>query len=76
MATHLLRGAQVDGEATAWIQSEGGALFPPDLAMAGIDLDALVVLHLPTVQGARDLLRAAPRSGCCVRAPSALETCP
>ena len=59
MATHLLRRAQVDGETAAWIQPKAGALFPPDLAMAGIDLDALVVLHLPTEQGARDLLRAA-----------------
>lgn len=59
MATHLLRRAQLDGETTAWIQPEGGALFPPDLATAGIDLDALVVLHLPTDQGPGDLLRAA-----------------
>ena len=57
-ATSLLRQAQVEGETSAWIQAEEGALYPPDLAAAGIDLEALVVLHLPTDQGARDLLRA------------------
>ncbi len=57
-ATNLLRQAQVEGETSAWIQAEEGALYPPDLAAAGIDLEALVVLHLPTDQGARDLLRA------------------
>ena len=57
-AVGLLRQAQIEGETSAWIQPEGGDLYPPDLADAGIDLDALVVLHLPTDRGADDLLRA------------------
>ncbi len=57
-AANLLRQAQIEGETSAWIQPEEGDLYPPDLAAAGIDLESLIVLHLPTDQGARDLLRA------------------
>ena len=57
-AVNLLRQAQIEGETSAWIQTEEGDLYPPDLAAAGIDLQSLIVLHLPTDQGARDLLRA------------------
>jgi recombination protein RecA len=35
------------GEPAAWIQPEGGGFFPPDAAEAGVDLDALVVVHVP-----------------------------
>jgi recombination protein RecA len=42
--------AQADGDTAAWIQERHGGLFPPDLAESGVDLDALVVVHVP--QGA------------------------
>lgn len=58
-AALLLLDAQREGETTAWIQPKGGALFPPDLAAAGVDLDALVVAHVPAERGAQELLRAA-----------------
>jgi len=57
-AAKLVRQAQSEGETSAWIQAEEGPLYPPDLAATGIDLESLVVLHLPIDQGARDLLRA------------------
>ncbi len=45
-AVAILRRIQREGETAAWIQPTGGALFPPDLHDAGIDLDALVVVHI------------------------------
>jgi recombination protein RecA len=51
--------AQARGETTAWIQPEGGALYPPDLADAGVDLDALVVVHVPTGAGPHGGMKAA-----------------
>jgi len=55
----LLRLAQHEGETSAWIQPAGGSLYPPDLHEGGIDLDALLVVHVPTRQGAPGLARAA-----------------
>ena len=46
-AVRVLRDAQRAGETAAWIQPRGGALYPPDLAACGIDLDALLVVHVP-----------------------------
>jgi hypothetical protein len=46
-AVSVLRAAQHEGETTAWIQPRGGPLFPPDLEQSGIDLDALLVVHVP-----------------------------
>ncbi len=59
-AVHLLGAAQRSGETTAWIQAEGGSLFPPDLAESGIDLDALVVLHIPVLATAPTPVKLAP----------------
>lgn len=50
-AVRLLRAVQAEGETAVWIQPEGGPLFPPDLTEHGIDLDALVVLHIPRTRG-------------------------
>lgn len=58
-AAALVRQAQLDGETTVWIQPEGGSLFPPDLAEAGVDLQALVVVHVPRDRGEVGLARAA-----------------
>ncbi|MEM6292716.1 MAG: hypothetical protein AAGA54_15695 [Myxococcota bacterium] len=51
-AVKLVYDAQRAGETTAWIQPRGGALYPPDLDACGIDLDALLVVHVPTPAGA------------------------
>lgn len=46
-AVASLRYAQHCGKTCAWVQIEGGSLYPPDLADNGIDLAALVVVHVP-----------------------------
>jgi hypothetical protein len=46
-AVSVLRAAQHEGETAAWIQPRGGALYPHDLELYGIDLDALLVVHVP-----------------------------
>src|SRR5688572_26098813 len=47
---------------TAWLQRRHGPLFPPDCAEGGVDLDALVVIHVPppaAKNGTHDLPKAA-----------------
>ena len=51
--------AQAHRELVAWIQPENGPLFPPDLASAGVDLDALIAVHIPRHAGPFALVRAA-----------------
>jgi hypothetical protein len=46
-AVTLLAAVQREGETAAWIQLAKGDLFPPDLAAAGVDVEALVVVHVP-----------------------------
>lgn len=58
-AVALVRRAQLEGETTAWIQPLGGPLFPPDLADSGVDLDALIVVHIPVERGPAGIARAA-----------------
>ena len=55
----LLRAIQNEGDSCAWIQARGGSLYPPDLEMAGIDLEALLVVQLPARAGVHGRLRAA-----------------
>lgn len=47
VAVMVLREAQSEGDPVAWVAPRGAGLFPPDLAAAGLDLDALVVVHVP-----------------------------
>jgi hypothetical protein len=82
-AVALVRQAQLEGETTVWVQPAGGPLYPPDLAESGVDLAALVVVHVPEDRGQVGLARAAElllRSGAyglCVVDLSVLEaTCP
>lgn len=49
-AVTLLAAVQREGETAAWIQLVGGDLYPPDLAAAGVDLEALIVIHTPRSQ--------------------------
>ena len=58
-AVAQVRQAQLEGETTAWIQPAGGPLYPPDLADSGVDLDALIVVHIPEARGQVGLARAA-----------------
>jgi len=60
----LVIRAQAEDEPVVWLQLERGALYPPDLADSGVDLDALVVVQVPRQRtvaraGARNLARAA-----------------
>ena len=82
-AVALVRQAQLEGETTVWVQPAGGPLYPPDLAESGVDLDALVVVHVPEDRGQVGLARAAElllRSGayglCVVDLSAADSACP
>lgn len=46
-AVSLVVRAQREGALVAWVQQTGGSLYPPDLAEAGVDLQSLVVVHVP-----------------------------
>ncbi len=43
----LLSALQRRGEHVAWVASRDAGLFPPDWQRAGLDLDALLVVHVP-----------------------------
>ncbi|MBK6917281.1 MAG: hypothetical protein IPH07_07770 [Deltaproteobacteria bacterium] len=58
-AVSLVRYVQASGDTSAWIQPRGGPLFTPDLQDAGIDLDALVVVHVGTAPLLHGLCKAA-----------------
>jgi hypothetical protein len=61
-AVTILAHAQREGETAVWIQPARGELYPPDLAAAGIDVEALVVIHVPetgSMSGAAGQCRAA-----------------
>lgn len=51
--------AQARRELVAWVQPEDGALFPPDLDAAGVDLDSFIAIHVPRRAGPFGLARAA-----------------
>ncbi len=51
--------AQAHGELVAWVQHQDGALFPPDLEAAGVDLDSFIAIHVPRTAGPFALARAA-----------------
>ena len=50
---------QACGELVAWVQPKDGALFPPDLAAAGVDLDSFIAIQVPRHAGPFALVRAA-----------------
>ncbi len=53
----LIFTLQQRGEHVAWVAPRGAGLFPPDWQRAGIDLDAMLVVHVPASDA-----RAAPRA--------------
>lgn len=57
-AVACLAYAQQRGETSAWVQLQGGSLYPPDLARSGIDLSALVIVQPPKRTGAQGLGKA------------------
>jgi recombination protein RecA len=59
VAIACLRQAQLHGETAAWVQPAHGALYPPDLAASGIDLDALLVVNVPHRAGPFGAVKAA-----------------
>lgn len=56
LAFGLVLEAQQQGEPAGWVTSFDSFFYPPDAAQAGVDLDALVVVHVPDIQ-------AIPRAG-------------
>lgn len=58
-AVACLRHAQREGETAAWVQLVGGTLYPPDLAVNEIDLDALIIVQVPKSVGAHGIGKAA-----------------
>jgi len=57
-AASVLRDAQRAGETAAWITTTTSTFFAPDMDRAGIDLDALAVVRVPTEA---DVARTAAR---------------
>lgn len=58
-AVQFLLDAQREGDPVAWVQPQGGELYPPDVASAGLDLRALLVVHVPLEAGPAGLPKAA-----------------
>ncbi len=58
-AVQILLASQREGDPVAWVQPRGGALYPPDLAAAGIDLASLLVVHVPPDAGSAGMPKAA-----------------
>lgn len=55
LAAALIHQTQSAGEPTAWISTPDRLFYPPDVARAGVDLDALAVIRVADI-------RAAPRA--------------
>lgn len=68
-AAGLVAQAQRIGETVAWLLPVDGALYPPDLALQGIDVQALAVVRLPdrpALLKAADVLLRSGGFGLCV----------
>ncbi|SVE28811.1 uncharacterized protein METZ01_LOCUS481665, partial [marine metagenome] len=50
VAFRLVHQVQQQGEPVAWISSNENTFFPPDVADGGVDLSALPVIRLATLQ--------------------------
>ncbi|MFP4377456.1 MAG: hypothetical protein ACLFP4_10455 [Spirochaetales bacterium] len=69
VASRLMVQAQRAGELVAWVASHRDAFFPPDLAAAGVDLQALLVIWAVEPEVARP----APGERSAVRATRSAE---
>ena len=59
LASRVVATAQQQAEPVVWITREASCFFPPDVALHGVDLDALVVIRVPdppAVTRAADIL--------------------
>ena len=63
LAMRLVLEAQRQGEPVAWITRGDSAFYPPDVASAGVDLDALVVVRAPETRKAARAADLLVRSG-------------
>lgn len=63
LACTLVLDAQQQGEPAAWVTRSESTFFPPDVAASGIDLNALVVVRIPTVRLAARAADTLARSG-------------
>jgi recombination protein RecA len=59
----LVLEAQLAGEPVAWIMLAAGSFYPPDVADAGVDLAALVVIRVHDATGAARAAERTLRSG-------------
>ena len=62
-AAQLIAEAQRRHELAAWVGNRDYTFYPPDFAAAGIDLDALPVVHAPEARKAARAADALIRSG-------------
>jgi recombination protein RecA len=53
LALGLVLDAQREGEPVAWISADASTFYPPDAAMGGVDLNALVVVRVSASKLAR-----------------------
>ena len=63
LAFTLVLDAQKNAEPVAWLTREESAFFPPDAQAHGIDLNALVVIRLPSSQAMARAADKLTRSG-------------
>lgn len=63
LALRLVLEAQKRGEPVAWITEQASSFFPPDATDTGTDLDALVVIRVPTIELAPRAADLLVRSG-------------
>lgn len=59
----LVLEAQELSEPVAWVTEQASNFFPPDVAETGVDLEALVVVRVPTVQATSRVADLLVRSG-------------
>ncbi len=62
-AAVLLLDAQKSGEPSVWVSRAESSFFPPDMARAGVDLEALAVVFTPSAQAAANAAARLVRSG-------------
>jgi len=51
LSARLIVQAQLAGKLAAWVGTRASTFYPPDLAAAGVDLAALVVVRAPDARG-------------------------
>jgi recombination protein RecA len=65
LAFNLVLKAQQESEVVGWVISKESFFYPPDAAVAGVDLEALVVVRVPDIQAVPRAGEKLLRSGAC-----------